>query len=145
MSDVLKKQVAEDLVEDEGVRHKVYTDTVGKQTIGVGRNLTDKGLSESEIRHLLENDIGECIAVALGIFPAWHRLPSDAQRVCVNMIFQLGAAGFRGFKKFIRAVKDGRWHDAAHEGMDSRAARQTPKGFGLHAAKLKAWAASCSA
>ena len=31
---------------NEGLRSKPYVDTVGKVTIGVGRNLTDRGLSE---------------------------------------------------------------------------------------------------
>ena len=43
----------------EGVRDKVYLDTEGIETIGVGRNLKDKGLSEDEIDYLLQNDISE--------------------------------------------------------------------------------------
>ena len=46
------------LIEDhEGRRSHIYTDTVGKLTIGVGRNLTDRGLSDDEIDYLLANDI----------------------------------------------------------------------------------------
>lgn len=137
MSEVLHKQVEADLVRDEGVRNRPYTDTVGKTTIGVGRNLDDKGLSDGEVRHLLRNDIEECIGHAMDIFPGWLSLPIPAQRVIVNMLFQLGVAGFKKFKRFIRAVEDGHWHRAAAEALDSRAARQTPRRFHRHAEALR--------
>ena len=38
------------LKEHEGRRLKPYTDTVGKLTIGYGRNLTDVGISDEEAR-----------------------------------------------------------------------------------------------
>ena len=41
----------------EGVREKPYTDTVGKLTIGVGRNLTDRGMTISTIDAMLAEDI----------------------------------------------------------------------------------------
>ncbi len=40
----------------EGVRTHPYVDTVGKLTIGVGRNLTDRGLGVDEINLLFETD-----------------------------------------------------------------------------------------
>ena len=47
----------EDLVRDEGLRLELYQDSVGKWTIGVGRNLDDVGISEDEAMYLLRNDI----------------------------------------------------------------------------------------
>ena len=41
----------------EGRRALPYRDSLGKLTIGVGRNLSDRGLSEGEIDLLLANDI----------------------------------------------------------------------------------------
>ena len=41
----------------EGVRKFVYLDTEGIETIGVGRNLVDRGLSDDEIELMLANDI----------------------------------------------------------------------------------------
>ena len=40
------------LVLHEGSRLKPYRDTVGKLTIGIGRNLDDVGLSEDEVDYL---------------------------------------------------------------------------------------------
>ena len=41
----------------EGVRNQVYKDHLGIETIGVGRNLRDRGLSDEEVDYLLSNDI----------------------------------------------------------------------------------------
>ena len=130
-------KIANDLIRDEGIRLKPYTDTVGKTTIGVGRNLDDKGITHAEAAALLHNDIEECVEHALQIFPAFDHLPDEAQHVIVNMLFQLGSAGFRGFKRFIAAVHKRHWHLAADEILDSKAARQAPARFRRHAEALK--------
>ena len=43
-----KQRLAEQLKVHEGLRLKPYKDTVGKWTIGIGRNLEDKGITEQE-------------------------------------------------------------------------------------------------
>lgn len=50
-------KLSKELRNDEGVRFKPYRDTVGKLTIGVGRNLDDRGISPGEADYLLANDI----------------------------------------------------------------------------------------
>ena len=45
------------IILSEGIRLKPYKDTVGKLTIGVGRNLEDVGLSYSEVMLMLEHDV----------------------------------------------------------------------------------------
>jgi lysozyme len=56
----LMDRIKEQLVRHEGLRLKPYRCTAGKLTIGVGRNLEDKGISQQEAYELLENDIREC-------------------------------------------------------------------------------------
>ena len=126
--EVLKTQ----LKSDEGYRQIPYKDSRGILTVGVGRNLT-VGLSESEIDVLLENDIDACIEHALDIFPGWSSIPEPAQHVILNMLFQLGKAGFLKFRHFVAAVKASDWHRAGAEVLDSVAARQPPERFGRHA------------
>jgi lysozyme len=41
----------------EGVEQKAYLCSAGYITIGVGRNLEDRGLSDAEIEFLLDNDV----------------------------------------------------------------------------------------
>lgn len=112
-------------------------DQVGKVTIGVGRNLTDVGLSESEIHYLLENDVERAIEHALFMFPTFSSYPEDVQRVVVNVIFHLGVAGFNTFRRFISKIKSHSWDGAADELLNSKAARQTPERFKRHSDLLK--------
>jgi lysozyme len=49
---------------DEGVRVKPYRDSLGILSIGVGRNLEDRGLRPSEVDFMLDNDLDEAEATA---------------------------------------------------------------------------------
>jgi lysozyme len=91
----------------KGDRHIVYQCTAKKWTLGYGRNVQDRGISESEARYLLENDINECMSDLETIFPNWFDLPYNRKMVLVDMRFQLGATGFRGFKRLIEAIRTG--------------------------------------
>jgi len=88
-------------------------------TIGIGRNLEDKGITEKEALMLLENDIQECLEDLKTIFNKFDMLPESAQRVLVDMRFNLGHEGFRKFKNMIQAVKQQDFHSAAREMRDS--------------------------
>lgn len=66
------ERLKQDLVRDEGKRLKPYKDTVGKLTIGVGRNLDDVGISESEAMALLDSDIAAVFAELDRHVPWWR-------------------------------------------------------------------------
>ena len=85
--DDLKRQ----LIHDEGLRLKPYKDAVGKLTIGVGRNLEDKGISEHEASVLLENDIYEHLGLLSKYLPWWDiKLNEQRQIALMNMAFNMG-------------------------------------------------------
>ena len=46
-------KIEEQLMIDEGFRSKPYSDTVGKLTIGYGRNLDDVGITRNEAFQML--------------------------------------------------------------------------------------------
>ena len=100
-----------DLIErHEGRRLKAYVCPGGKTTIGVGRNLEDKGLSDAEVDHLLRNDIAECTSGLLAVFGAGFRDYSPArQAALISMRFQLGPGGFLGFARMISAIRMAAW------------------------------------
>lgn len=108
----------------EGRKAFVYQDTVGKATIGVGRNLEDRGLSDDEIDLLLDNDITAAYNDAVRIVPGFNTLSEDRQHVLIDMVFNLGAAGLLKFTKFLAAVESRDFERAATEMLDSRWARQ---------------------
>lgn len=89
----------------EGKRRFPYQDTRGNTTIGVGRNLTGKGLSEDEIQYLLNNDLDEVVA-DLATFPWFHDLDAVRQRVMVDFRFNVGPATFRSFKRMLRGMAE---------------------------------------
>ncbi len=113
-----------ELRRDEGVRLKPYRDTVGKLTIGVGRNLDDTGITEGEADRLLEDDIGRAIADLDGALPWWRNLSEIRQRAVLNMAFNLGLSRLLGFKTMLADLERGDYEGAAREAIDSRWARQ---------------------
>lgn len=113
----------------EGVKPFAYKCSANKTSIGVGRNLEDKGLSQSEIDLLLYNDIEECENDLNKIygFTFFENLPDDIQMVQLDMRFNLGYSGYRGFKKMIQAVKDLDFAEAVKQMIDSNWYVQVPK------------------
>jgi lysozyme len=101
------------LVEDEGVRFKPYTDTVGKLTIGIGRNLTDVGITANEALFLLENDIDRAVKDLVARFP-WVTKLDDVRLVAlVNLCFNMGGATLAKFVNTMAAIERGNWEAAA--------------------------------
>jgi lysozyme len=120
------------LLRDEGVRLKVYQDSEGVPTIGVGRNLRDRGISLTEAEMLLDNDIAAVRAEVLANIP-WSRGMDEVRRaVLENMCFNLGLKGLLGFTKTLAAMEDGNWYVAAAHMMESRWAKQV----GIRAERL---------
>lgn len=107
----------------EGWRSIAYMDTVGKITIGCGRNLSDVGLSDAEIRTLLDHDLDAVIA-DLDQFPWFARLDAIRQRVLIDFRFNLGPERFRGFRSFLAAMDSGDTTKAAKAMRDSLWFRQ---------------------
>lgn len=112
------------LIRHEGLKLKPYKDTVGKWTIGVGRNLDDVGLTENEARYLLENDLGRIRAELDDALPWWRALDDPRQTVLLNMAFNLGLTRLMGFTKFLHALSHGDYERAAGEMLDSTWAKQ---------------------
>ena len=114
----------------EGVETHAYRDTVGKMTIGVGRNIDADdglGLSMQEVEYLLGNDIERVEQELVGALP-WtiDLLVIDSPRfdALVDLCFNLGLPRFLNFVKALDACADEDWDRAADEFMDSRWAKQ---------------------
>lgn len=110
----------------EGVRHMPYLDTVGKITIGVGRNLSDRGLTQEEISLIFETDIRLAIDILDGLFPHWHAFPWPARHALISMAFNLGGPRLTKFAKMRTALEQQDFRSAAKEAKDSLWARQLP-------------------
>jgi lysozyme len=113
------------LMEDEGYRQHPYKCTADKWTIGYGRNLEAKGISRHEAILMLKNDVNECEADLRELFgPAfWDTIDKVRQNAMLNMRFQLGGRGFRGFVNMIDAIMQRKWIEAGWAALDSKWAR----------------------
>lgn len=111
------------LVKHEDERLTVYRCPAGKLTIGVGRNLEDRGISREESRFLLANDIDACL-VDLEPLPWFQHLSDLRQQVICEMRFNLGMGGLMKFRKMLVHLEHGRYTSAAREMLDSDWARQ---------------------
>lgn len=112
-------QLAKQLNIDEGRRKRIYVDTKGKVTGGVGRNLTDRDFSEDEIDLMLANDIkGVCYDLDR-TFPWWRHMSEARQQALANMCFNLGLTRLLGFHNMLKAMASGLYQQAALEMEDS--------------------------
>ena len=140
-----KEKLMNKLVAHEGLRLQVYKDTLGIDTIGIGRNLQDRGISKEEldeldipsIKHVYEYGITEADAIFLAendvqivedelvrAHPCVEELDAVRQLVLIDMAFNLGVPRLCKFKKMWAAVYAKQFDVAAKEMHDSRWARQ---------------------
>jgi len=107
------------LKKHEGFSGVPYKCTANKTTIGYGRNLEAKPLTENEAMYLLENDIVECVQ-DLRTFSYWPKLSDTQQAGLVNLRFNLGPAGYRTFKMMGKALEIGDYTEAAYQILNSK-------------------------
>lgn len=120
----MRKKLIAQLKEHEGIRLKPYRCTSNKLTIGVGRNIEDRGITEDEAEYLLNNDINICLKELELHLPWFYQLPESAQIVLVDMCFNMGMPRLMQFKKTLNYLADHNFANAAVEMLDSRWARQ---------------------
>lgn len=118
--DILRQQ----LPIDEGERSKPYRDSVGKLTIGIGRNLDDVGLHDDEIAYLLENDLKVADRAARRLVPTFETLSEERKAVVVNMTFNMGERTFGTFTATLHAIQMGDFDKAADAMLASKWAQQ---------------------
>jgi lysozyme len=112
------------LLKHEGLRLRPYRCTAGKLTIGVGRNIEDVGISESEAMYMLDVDIRRCrrqLSEKLDWFETLDPVRRDA---LVDMCFNLGIHGLLAFKVMLSAMGRGDYAQAAIEALESKWAQQ---------------------
>ena len=101
------------LIRHEGLRLRPYTDTVGKLTIGVGRNLTDVGLTQDEVLILLQNDIERCRCELNKTLPWWIKLGEVREAVLLSLCFNLGITKLLSFKTTLGLIENAQYEQAA--------------------------------
>lgn len=114
----------------EGVKHYAYKCSAGRWTVGVGRNIDERGgigLSDHEIDYMLENDIKRVQKELDNTFEFYGKLDPVRQDVMVDICFNLGMPRLLKFKRALEAMSLHLYDEAAKEFLDSRWARQVGK------------------
>lgn len=116
----------------EGYRNKVYRDTLGFKTIGVGHLcLPEENWNENveypkeKLMEVFRTDLANAKFYANLMVKGWD-LPEPAFNVIVSMVFQLGSVKIKKFKNFLACVQGHQFAEAKTHGLDSLWARQTP-------------------
>ena len=126
-------KLLESVKKHEGYRNKVYLDTLGKRTIGVGHLCVEdfwednKEYEESFLMEILEKDLQSAIDQADDMCKDL-KISSDAKILIIEMIFQLGGNGVSKFRKMWQALQQDPpdYAEASVQMLDSRWAKQTP-------------------
>ena len=135
-----RQRVMDQLVMDEGLRLKPYRCPAGKLTIGVGRNLDDRGITKPEALLLLGDDVDECWTQLCKALPWLAAAPEPVQEALLNMCFNLGLSGLLTFKNTLALIQAGQYVQAADAMLDSKWAGQV----GGRAKRLADMVRSCA-
>lgn len=116
--------IVEMLKRDEGLRLKLYRDGDRNWSIGYGRNMTARGLSEAEAMFLLQNDIRACQLELDAHLPWWRLLSAPRQMAMLSLCYNLGIFGLKDFRAALKAMEAGKYKDAAQQFLHSKWAKQ---------------------
>jgi len=120
----MKSKLEEMLIRQEGKRKFAYECTAGKISIGVGRNLEDRGLSDDEIMFLLKNDIEISQTELSKTFDWFSSLNQARQDALVSMHFNIGLNSLLKFTNTLQHLSESNFEQASQEMLDSKWASQ---------------------
>lgn len=123
MNQEMSLKLRRSLMAHEGVTRYPYTDHLGKVTIGIGYNLSDRGLDEGLINQLYEKDVKYFYERLYEDFLWFKNISSDRQIILIDMCF-MGYKKFCTFKKMLDALSHGNYDKAADEMLNSKWAEQ---------------------
>lgn len=112
---------------DDATGKRPVLPTGGKLTIGVGRNLEAKPLSDAVVALMLNEDIDEAEAACRKRFAWYDALDDTRQRVVVEMMFNLGETRLLKFKQTLAYLAAGMYGAASDAMLDSKWATQVGK------------------
>ena len=112
------------LVNHESYKQFPYTDSTNHLTIGIGRNLNDRGISTTEALYLLDDDILYFFSKLNHYLNFFTKLTESRQIALVDMCFNLGIQGLLQFKEMMLALESDDFERAAMEMLNSKWAEQ---------------------
>ena len=129
-------ELRSEIEREEGRVNAVYLDHLSLPTLGIGHLIRETdpehglpvgtAIDEERVNELFQSDIEITIIECRELFPNFDNLPEEAQKICANMMFNLGRPRFSKFKKFRAALAENNWSECAIQMEDSRWHKQVP-------------------
>ena len=99
----------------EGNELYPYRCPAGKLTIGIGRNLDDRGISPDEAQYMLRNDVAIADEELQREFPWFFKLNRARQNALIDLAINMGMPTLIKFRKTLDHIAAGRYDEAAAE------------------------------
>jgi GH24 family phage-related lysozyme (muramidase) len=129
-------ELRSEIERDEGRVNAVYLDHLSLPTIGIGHLVVEADpeyglpvgtrIDDERVNELFEQDIQVTISECEKLFSNFNDLPHEVQKICANMMFNLGRPRLSKFKKFRAALAENNWSECAIQMEDSRWHKQVP-------------------
>ncbi|MBF0136146.1 MAG: lysozyme [Magnetococcus sp. DMHC-1] len=119
-----REALTRQMIRHEGIALRPYLCPAGRVTIGVGRNLEDVGITETEAMLLLHNDLDRVEGELQRLLPVFNDLNDVRRCALMDMCFNLGISRFRMFQRLMTAINNQDFALASREMLDSRWAKQ---------------------
>lgn len=126
MTPEAKQKLKSLLISHEKYVQFPYFDTTGHITVGIGRNLSDRGVSTTEALQLLDDDLIYFTNKLIHYLPFFFDISENRKIALIDMCFNLGINGFLEFTKMLSAVERKDYQQASEEILNSKAAQQCP-------------------
>lgn len=134
MTESMKIKLRQLIVDHEGYERFPYCDTKGNQTIGIGYNLTARGLPDSWINNQYDTDVNYFYNQLSEDYEWFRTLDNARQIVIIDMCF-MGYKTFQTFEKLISAMEKKDYEMAQQEILDSNWASEV-KGRAIQDAQI---------
>ena len=125
-----KQKVIDQLKIDEGIVYEIYKDHLGYPTFGIGHLVLDSDpeygqevgtpVSEERCLEVFDHDLEVTVNECKVLFPDFDEKLDEVQEILINMMFNMGRTRLSKFKKFIGALNEENYDEAANQLMDSR-------------------------
>ena len=119
----MKMRLKSLLIKHEDYRMLPYPDILGNITIGIGRNLTGRGVLPTEIDMMFDHDVDYFVNFLSKHYSWFNELNETRQIALIDMCFA-GTRTFSTFKKMINFLANKDYKKAADELLDSKYAQQ---------------------
>ena len=118
-----RKRLEKQLAIDEGREVKVYRDTLGFLTVGIGHKITPLDglhagdeINDERVDSLFAADLDAAITYVEKYIPSsYNGQPEAVQEALINMCFNLGIGGLMKFPHFLADLAAKNYEAAAHE------------------------------